>query len=167
MNLNPDPSQEGNCCRAPAVLLPSREGSGVGRFMGRTPPRTFCALCAPEPVRIRIEGHCFVNALFNSAPHRSIASGWFRKRHGASRHRFQHGQCRWVGTRNAGEMTEHFPPIESGIAWPFPSPKRGRRCGRTASADRAAISNGGSWAGRSTGACARGLPSILSSALVD
>ena len=31
----PDPSQEGNCRRASAVLLPSWEGSGVGRFMGR------------------------------------------------------------------------------------------------------------------------------------
>ena len=31
----PDPSQEGNCRRASAVLFPSWEGSGVGRFMGR------------------------------------------------------------------------------------------------------------------------------------
>ncbi len=31
----PDPSQEGNRCRAPAVLLPSWEGLGVGRFMGK------------------------------------------------------------------------------------------------------------------------------------
>jgi hypothetical protein len=31
----PHPSQEGNCRRASAVLLPSGEGSGVGGFMGR------------------------------------------------------------------------------------------------------------------------------------
>ena len=31
----PNPSQEGNCRRASSGLLPSSEGLGVGRFMGR------------------------------------------------------------------------------------------------------------------------------------
>ena len=31
----PNPSQEGNCARAFTGLLPSLEGLGVGRFMGR------------------------------------------------------------------------------------------------------------------------------------
>ena len=36
----PDPSQEGNCSRVPAVLLPSWEGLGVGWFMERVRVRT-------------------------------------------------------------------------------------------------------------------------------
>ena len=45
----PNPSQEGNCLRAFAVLLPSREGLGVGRFMRR--------------VRVRVRFHNVVRVI--------------------------------------------------------------------------------------------------------